>query len=90
MTNKFALAAVLSTLAVPALAGGYNAGQTMQAELLNLDANQFTVNELAQIAAEDTNHDRAARIELIEAQKAEGTNVLYVTGKFVGEQPNNG
>lgn len=90
MTNKFALAAVLSTLAVPALADGYNPGQQMQAGLLGLDAAQFTVNELAQIAAEDTNQDRAARIELIEANKANGTNTLYVTGKYVGEQPNNG
>lgn len=69
MTTKFAIAALLSTLAVPAFAAGVNPGHQMQADLLKLDANQFTVSELAQIATEDTNGDRQARIKLIVEEK---------------------
>lgn len=85
MTNKFALAAVLSALAVPAVAGGFNAGHQMQADLLKLDASQFTTTELAQINAEDTNEDRLERVRLILQNKAEGANPLYTTGSVLGD-----
>ncbi len=73
MTNKFAIAALLSALAVPAFASSNNAGNEMQAELLGLDATRFTTSELAQIASEDAGVDRQNRIRLIEAEKATGT-----------------
>lgn len=76
MTSKFALAALLSALAVPAFAGGANPGNQMQAELLGLDPSQFTANELAQIAAEDAGRDRSERIRHILAQKS-GTSVTF-------------
>lgn len=69
MTTKFALVALLSTLAVPAFA---NDGHKMQADLLKLDASRYTTNELAQIDGEDSATDRLARIRLIEEEKATG------------------
>lgn len=68
MTTKFAVAALLSVLAVPAFANG---GHNMQADLLKLDASQFTTNELAQISDEDSAGDRAARIRLILEEKGQ-------------------
>ncbi len=73
MTTKFAVAALLSVLAVPAFANG---GHQMQADLLKLDASQFTTNELAQIDGEDSASDRLARIRLIEDAKSEGSSAF--------------
>lgn len=73
MTSKFAIAALLSALAVPAFASGANPGNQMQADLLGLDASQFTANELAQIASEDAGRDRSERIRHILAQKSNGS-----------------
>ncbi len=79
MTNKFAIAALLSVFAVPALAEGMNfasninRGRQMQADLLGLDAARFTTNELAQIAAEDPGDARNERIRVIEAEKGQIT-----------------
>ena len=69
MSHKFAIAALLSVLAVPAFADGSNPGDQMQANLLGLDASRFTGSELAQIASEDAGKDRESRIRLIESQK---------------------
>lgn len=72
MSTKLTIAALLSVLAVPAFANGYNPGHQMQADLLNLDAAQFTTNELAQIDAEESVSDRVARIRLILEEKQNG------------------
>lgn len=69
MTTKFAIAALVSVLAVPAFANTVNPGNQMQANLLGLDAGRFTTSELAQIASEETGVDRLGRIRLIEAEK---------------------
>ena len=74
MTTKLIVAALLSALAVPAVANGLNAGQQMQADLLNLDASEFTANELAQIAGEDSPADRAERIRFIQEEKLNGAS----------------
>ena len=76
MTSKFAIAALLSVLAVPAFANGENPGNKMQADLLGLDASRFTTSELAQIASEDAGTDRIERIRLIAAGKANGAVTL--------------
>ncbi len=70
MTTKLAIAALIAAVAAPAFASGNN-GHQMQADLLNLDAAQFTPNELAQIDAEKSAADRVARIRVIEASKGQ-------------------
>ena len=69
MTRNFAIAALLSVLAIPAVANNVNPGDQMQAELLGLDPSRFTASDLAPIASEDAGKDRESRIRLIEAQK---------------------
>ncbi|WP_176224535.1 hypothetical protein [Paracoccus sp. J56] len=82
MLNKLVIAAVAASFAVPALASEINPGRQMQADLLGLDASQFTTNELAQIASEKLGEERASRAAFITAQK--GTGVLnLVSGNNV-------
>ncbi|WP_299906662.1 hypothetical protein [uncultured Paracoccus sp.] len=70
MFTKSILTAAALAVAFP-FAANANDGQAMQAETLNVDASAFTTNELAQIAAERGDQNKADRADRILAQKAE-------------------
>lgn len=72
MLNKLVIAAVAATFALPALATEINPGRQMQADILGLDASQFTTSELAQIAAEKNTQRQAAVARFITEEKAAG------------------
>ncbi len=74
MFAKSALAAIALVVAAPAFAAGVNPGTEMIAKLVNVDANEFTVNELAQIAAEKGSVKQQERANYIASQKARGVS----------------
>ncbi len=74
MFNKFTALVFASAFAAPVFAGGISGGHRMQAELLGLDATQFTVNELAVIDADAKQNKDFERASLIAARKVLGAN----------------
>lgn len=66
----FTVAAFAVALPFTAFAAGSNGGQAMQAALLNVDASNFTANELARIDAEKGDQRKADRAALILDQRA--------------------
>lgn len=72
MLNKLAAAAVLVSFALPAAAGEISPGRAMLADLLNVDAATFSLNELAQIDAEKTDAEKATRANFILEQRGNG------------------
>ncbi|MDQ7775138.1 MAG: hypothetical protein Q4615_04110 [Paracoccus aminovorans] len=72
MLNKFVAAAVLATLAVPAVASEVSPGRAMLGNLLGLDASAYSLSELAQIDSEKTAGEKAARAQFIAAQHNRG------------------
>ena len=72
MFAKTTLAALALAIAAPAFASDTNAGHAMQAELLNVDASQFTTSELGQIAAEKGSVKQQERARFITMEKAQG------------------
>lgn len=79
MLNKFAIAAVALSLAAPAFAGVVNPGNQMQADLLGLDATQFTGSQLAQIASEKHADRRAELVKFITAENASGISTAVAS-----------
>lgn len=65
----FTAAALAVALPFTAFAASPNEGQAMQAAILNVDPAAFTSNELAQIAAERGDQNKAERAALILAQR---------------------
>lgn len=74
MLNKLAIIALAATVSVPAFAADINAGRQMQADLLGLNASEFTNSELAQIAGEKTEGERATRAAYIVEQRNRGVS----------------
>ncbi|MTH65663.1 hypothetical protein [Paracoccus shanxieyensis] len=72
MLNKLVIAAVAATMAVPAFAADINPGRQMQADLLGLNASEFTTSELGQIASEKNTQRQAIRANFIAQEKAAG------------------
>lgn len=72
MLNKFITAAVLTALAVPAVASEVSPGRAMLGNLLGLDASSYSLSELAQIDAEKTAGEKAARAKFITEQHNQG------------------
>ncbi len=74
MFAKTAFAALALAVAAPAFASEVNPGNAMMAELLNVDATQFTTSELGQISAEKGSVKQQERARFILSEKAEGLN----------------
>lgn len=77
MLTKITAAALVAAIAVPAFAGGINPGHEMQAKLLGLNAAEFSTSELAEIAAEKNNGQRAERAAYIVSQRGITSAVAY-------------
>lgn len=89
MLNKLAIAAVAMSLAAPAFAG-VNPGNQMQADLLGVDATQFTGSQLAQIASEKHADRRAALAQFIAAKNASGIANAVASDDASSHSPNFG
>lgn len=87
MLNKLAIAAVALSFAAPAFA---NSGNQMQADLLGLDATQFTGSQLAQIASEKHADRRAALVKFITAENTSGINAAVASDDASSHSPNFG
>lgn len=79
MLNKLVLAAVATTIALPAAAAEVSPGRAMIADLLNVDASAFSLNELEQIASEDNDADRATRAQYILQQRDYGVDTAVAS-----------
>lgn len=89
MLNKFAIAAVALSLAAPAFAGVVNPGNQMQANLLGLNATQFTGSQLAQIASEKHADRRAELVKFITAENASGINTAVASDDAASDHSPN-
>ncbi len=69
MLNKLVLAAIATSIALPVAASEISPGRAMIADLLNLDAAAFSLNELEQISSEETEGERADRAKFILEQR---------------------
>lgn len=77
MLNKITAAALVATFAVPAFASEINPGREMQAKLLGLSAAEFSTSELAQIASEKNDDQRASRAAYIVSQRGTASAVAH-------------